>query len=48
MKIAAFTFMMTEGLDDPESNVVVYAVLRAIDTFHATHGHYPGTMTVLR
>ena len=37
-----FFFLSVSSMDNPDNEIVLYLMLRAVDRFHKQHGRYPG------
>ena len=35
-------FLSVSSMDNPDNEIVLYLMLRAVDRFHKQHGRYPG------
>ena len=35
-------FLLVSSMDNPDNEIVLYLMLRAVDRFHKQHGRYPG------
>ena len=41
-KYTEMFFLSVSSMDNPDNEIVLYLMLRAVDRFHKQHGRYPG------